>query len=111
MLRTMDTVRFCEQIKGSARLAHFIMTWRDRDHINNTLMYSTGVSRNSGQRKTEDELADNRSKPDKLQRYPQLFMTSPASHRLRILSSDQSHRKKLTISKSFKKHSSQTFKH
>ena len=83
MLRTMDTVHFCEQIKVSARQPHHIMKWR-----------------NSGKRKT-----------DKLQRQPQLSMSSSASHRLRILSSDQSHRKKLNIAITLKKHSSKTFEH
>ena len=82
MLRTMDTVHFCEQIKVSARQPHNIMKWRECDHINNPLTHSVGGSYHSGKRKT-----------DKLQRQPQLSMPSYASHRLRILSSDQSHRK------------------
>lgn len=100
MLRTMDTVHFCEQIKVSARQPHHIMKWRERDHTNNLLTHSVGGSRNSGKRKT-----------DKLQRQPQLPMPSSASHRLRIFSSDQSHRKKLNISINLKKHSSKTFEH
>ena len=88
MLRTMDTVHFCEQIKVSARQPHQIMKWRERDHINNPLTHSVGGSRNSEKRKT-----------DKLQRQPRLSMSSSASHRLRILSSDQCHRKKLNISR------------
>ena len=100
MLRTMDTVHFCEQVKVSARQPHYIMKWRERDHINNLLTHFVGGSRNSGKRKT-----------DKLQRQPQLSMPSSASHRLRIFSSDQSHRKKLNISINLKKHSSKTFEH
>lgn len=100
MLRTMDTVHFCEQIKVSPRQLHHIMKWRDRDHINNPLTHFVGGSCNSGKRKT-----------DKLQRQPQLSMFSSASHRLRILSSDQSHRKKLNIAITLKKHSSKTFEH
>ena len=100
MLHTMDTVHFCEQIKVSARQPHHIMTWRERDHINNPLTHSVGDARNSGKRKT-----------DKLQRQPQLSMFSSASHRLRILSSDQSHRKKQNIAVTLKKHSSKTFEH
>lgn len=91
MLRTMDTVHFCEQIKVSARQPHHIMTWRERDHINNPLTHSVGDARNSGKRKT-----------DKLQRQPRLSMFSSASHRLRILSSDQSHRKKQNIAVTLK---------
>ena len=93
MLRTMDTVHFCEQIKVSARRLHHIMKWRDRDHIKNTLTWYIGVSRNSGQCRTDGQPPENRCKPAKLQRQPQRFITSPTSHRLRILSSDQSHRK------------------
>ncbi|MDM3319108.1 hypothetical protein OGV94_12585 [Citrobacter sp. Ce006] len=100
MLRTMDTVHFCEQIKVSARQPHQIMKWRERDHINNPLTHSVGGSRNSGKRKT-----------DKLQRQPRLSMSSSASHRLRILSSDQSHRKKQNIAITLNKHSSKTFEH
>lgn len=100
MLRTMDTVHFCEQIKVSARQPHHIRKWRERDHTNNLLTHSVGSPRNSGKRKT-----------DKLQRQPQLSMSSSASHRLRIRSSDQSHRKKLNIAITLKKHSSTTFEH
>ena len=100
MLRTMDTVHFCEQIKVSARRPHHIMRWRDCVHINNLLTHSVGGSRNSGKRKT-----------DKLQRQPQLSMPSSASHRLRIFSSVQRHRKKLNIAITLKKHSSKTFEH
>lgn len=100
MLRTMDTVHFCEQIKVSARQHHHIRKWRERDHTNNLLTHSVGSPRNSGKRKT-----------DKLQRQPQLSMSSSASHRLRIRSSDQSHRKKLNIAITLKKHSSTTFEH
>ena len=91
MLRTMDTVHFCEQIKVSARQPHHIMKWRERDHTNNLLTHSVKI--------------------DKLQRQPRLSMFSSASHRLRILSSDQSHRKKLNIAITLKKHSSKTFEH
>ncbi len=100
MLHTMDTVHFCEQIKVSARQPHHIMKWRERDHINKPLTHSVDGSCNSGQRKK-----------DKLQRQPQLSTSSSASHRLRILSSDQSHRKKLNIAITLKKHSSKTFEH
>lgn len=100
MLRTMDTVHFCEQIKASACQSHYIMKWRDRDHINTPLTRSVGGSYHSGKRKT-----------DKLQRQPQLSMPSYASHRLRILSSVQRHKKKLNIAITLKKHSSKTFEH
>lgn len=99
MLRTMDTVHFCEQINVSVRQTHYHMTWRDRDHIKNTLTWYTGVLRNSGQCRTNGQPPENRCKPAQLQRQPQRFITSPTSHRLRILSSDQCHRKKLNISK------------
>lgn len=100
MLRTMDTVHFCEQIKVSVRRSHYIMKWRDRDHTNNPLTHYVRGSCHSGKRKT-----------DKLQRQPQLSMPSSASHRLRIFSSVQRHRKKLNIAITLKKHSSKTFEH
>ncbi|WP_196207576.1 hypothetical protein [Citrobacter sp. Res13-Sevr-PEB04-36] len=98
MLRTMDTEHFCEQIKVSVRQPHNTMNWRERDHINNALTDSAGGSRNSRERKADDKFPDNRDNASTLQRQPMLFITSSASHRLRILSSEQSHRKKLNIS-------------
>jgi hypothetical protein len=98
MLRTMDTVHFCEQIKVSVRRTHSIMNWRERDHINNALTHSDGGSRNSRKRKANDKFPESRDNEPTLQRQPTLFITSSASHRLRIPSSEQSHRKKLNIS-------------
>ena len=98
MLRTMDTVHFCEQIKVSVRQPHSIMNWRERDHINNTLTYPAGGSRNSRIRKADDKFPVNRDNVPTRQHQPMLFITCSASHRLRILFSEQSHRKKLNIS-------------
>lgn len=95
MLRTMDTVHFCEQIKVSASQPHYIMNWRERDHTNNPLTHCAGGSRNSGKHKADDKRLDNQDKIQTVQRQPLLFITSPASHRLRILTSEQSHRKKV----------------